>query len=84
MIINLKFYFIKPLTIVVSKANEEMFLDPMPVLCVLSTDGILFMYHVENQLNNYSNICKAPSEISDNVITQLFTTDSKIVSYYCY
>ncbi|VVC28995.1 WD40/YVTN repeat-like-containing domain [Cinara cedri] len=62
----------------ISKANEEIFLDPMPVLCVLSTDGILFMYHIENQLTGYNNICKTPSEISDNIITQLFTTDSKI------
>lgn len=53
----------------------------MPVLCVLSSDGILFMYHIENQLNNYENICKAPTEVSDNIIIQLFSTNSKIVSH---
>lgn len=53
----------------------------MPVLCVLSSDGLLFMYHIENQLTDYKNICKQPTEISDNILTQLFTTNSKIVSY---
>lgn len=53
----------------------------MPVLCVLSSDGLLFMYHIENQLTDYKNICKQPTEISDNILTQLFTTSSKIVSY---
>lgn len=53
----------------------------MPVLCVLSSDGLLFMYHIENQLNDYKNtICKPPTEIPNNIFTQLFTTDSKIVS----
>jgi len=64
----------------VSKSNEEIFLDPMPVLCVLSSDGILFMYHIENQLADYKNICKPPTEISDNIISQLFTTNSIMVS----
>lgn len=53
----------------------------MPVLCVLSSDGLLFMYHIENQLTDYKNICIQPTEISDNILTQLFTTSSKIVSY---
>lgn len=53
----------------------------MPVLCVLSSDGLLFMYHIENQLVSYNNICKPPSEVSDNIITQLFTRSSKIVSH---
>lgn len=53
----------------------------MPVLCVLSSDGLLFMYHIENQLVNYNNICKPPTEVSDNIITQLFTRSSKIVSH---
>jgi hypothetical protein len=70
------------ITIIVSKSNEEIFLDPMPVLCVLSSDGILFMYHIENQLNDYKNICISPTEISDNIVSQLFTTNSKIVSIY--
>ncbi|KAE9534779.1 hypothetical protein AGLY_008071 [Aphis glycines] len=61
-----------------SKSNEEIFLDPMPVLCVLSSDGLLFMYHIENQLTDYKNICKLPTEISDNIVSQLFTTNSKI------
>ncbi|XP_025410474.1 nuclear pore complex protein Nup214-like isoform X2 [Sipha flava] len=61
-----------------SKSNEEIFIDPMPVLCVLSSDGILFMYHIENQLTDYQNICKPPSDIPDNVVAQLFTTNSKI------
>ncbi|XP_008183683.1 nuclear pore complex protein DDB_G0274915 isoform X1 [Acyrthosiphon pisum] len=61
-----------------SKSNEEIFLEPMPVLCVLSSDGILFMYHIENQLTDYKNICKPPTEISDNIVSQLFTTNSKI------
>lgn len=65
-----------------SKSNEETFIDPMPVLCVLSSDGVLFMYHIENQLADYQNICKPPSEISDSIITQLFTRDSKYVSCY--
>lgn len=65
-----------------SKSNEETFIDPMPVLCVLSSDGVLFMYHIENQLADYQNICKPPSEISDNIIMQLFTSSSKFVSYY--
>lgn len=63
-----------------SKSNEEIFLEPMPVLCILSSDGILFMYHIENQLNGYQNICKPPSEIPTNVINQLFITNSTIVS----
>ncbi|XP_026811459.1 nuclear pore complex protein Nup214 isoform X2 [Rhopalosiphum maidis] len=63
-----------------SKSNEEIFLDPMPVLCVLSSDGILFMYHIENQLTDYKNICVSPTEISDNIISQLFTTNSKIIN----
>lgn len=54
----------------------------MPVLCVLSSDGILFMYHIENQLTDYINICKQPSEVADNTVTQLFTTNSKIVRCY--
>lgn len=54
----------------------------MPVLCILSSDGILFMYHIENHLINYENICRAPLEISDNIIAQLFNTNSKIVSYF--
>lgn len=53
----------------------------MPVLCVLSSDGILFMYHVENQLTDYTNICKPPSEVSDSILSQLFTTYSKTVSH---
>lgn len=53
----------------------------MPVLCVLSSDGLLFMYHIENHLVNYNNICKPPSEVSDNIMTQLFTRSSKIVSH---
>jgi len=53
----------------------------MPVLCVLSSDGILFMYHIENQLTDYQNICKPSSEVPDNILTKLFTTDSKIVSH---
>ncbi|KAL5241348.1 hypothetical protein ACI65C_008758 [Semiaphis heraclei] len=61
-----------------SKSNEEIFLDPMPVLCVLSSDGILFMYHIENHLTDYINICKPPTEVSDIIISQLFTTNSKI------
>ncbi|XP_025202732.1 nuclear pore complex protein Nup214-like isoform X1 [Melanaphis sacchari] len=61
-----------------SKSNEEIFLDPMPVLCVLSSDGILFMYHIENQLADSKNICKPPTEISDKIISRLFTTSSKI------
>ncbi|CAI6366283.1 unnamed protein product [Macrosiphum euphorbiae] len=61
-----------------SKSNEEIFLEPMPVLCVLSSDGILFMYHIENQLTDYKNICKPPTEISDDIVSQLFTTISKI------
>lgn len=65
-----------------SKSNEEIYIDPMPVLCVLSSDGILFMYHIENHLNNYENICKASSEIPDNIIAQLFNTNSKIVSHF--
>lgn len=65
-----------------SKSNEEIYIDPMPVLCVLSSDGILFMYHIENHLNNYKNICKAPSEISNNIIAELFNTNSKIVSNF--
>lgn len=52
----------------------------MPVLCVLSSDGILFMYHIENQLNGYQNICKPSSEIPNHIISQLFTTNSNIVS----
>lgn len=63
-----------------SKSNEEIYLDPMPVLCVLSSDGILFMYHIENLLADYINICKQPTEVPDNIITQLFTENSKIVS----
>jgi len=65
----------------VSKSNEEIFIDPMPVLCVLSSDGILFMYHIENQLTDYKNICKPPSEVPENILAQIFTTDSKIVSH---
>lgn len=72
------------ITVTVSKSNEEIFLDPMPVLCVLSSDGILFMYHIENQLTDYKNICKLPIEISDNIVSQLFTTNSKIVSKHDY
>lgn len=53
----------------------------MPVLCVLSSDGILFMYHIENKLTGYTNICKPSSELSDNILTQLFTTYSKIVNH---
>ncbi|XP_022170924.1 nuclear pore complex protein Nup214-like [Myzus persicae] len=64
-----------------SKSNEEIFLDPMPVLCVLSSDGILFMYHIENQLADYKNICKPPTEISDDIISQLFTTNSNINNF---
>lgn len=64
-----------------SKSNEEIFIDPMPVLCVLSSDGILFMYHIENQLTDYKNICKPPSEVPENILAQIFTTDSKIVSH---
>ncbi|XP_050433429.1 nuclear pore complex protein Nup214 [Adelges cooleyi] len=60
----------------ISKSNEETFLNPMPVLCVLSSDGVLFMYHIENQLPNYQNICKAAMEIPDNVVSQLFLTTS--------
>jgi len=52
----------------------------MPVLCVLSSDGILFMYHIENLLPGYENICKPSSDVSDDIVTQLFTTNSKIVS----
>lgn len=54
----------------------------MPVLCVLSSDGLLFMYHIENQLVNYTNICKPSSEVSDNIISQLFTRSSTIVSHF--
>jgi len=73
---------IKMKTVTVSKSNEEIFLEPMPVLCVLSSDGILFMYHIENQLTDYKNICKPPTEISDDIVSQLFTTNSKIVSIH--
>jgi len=66
----------------VSKSNEEIFIDPMPVLCVLSSDGILFMYHIENQLTDYKNICKPPSEVPENILVQMFTTNSKIVSHF--
>lgn len=72
----------KKKTVTVSKSNEEIFLEPMPVLCVLSSDGILFMYHIENQLTDYKNICKPPSEIPDNIVSQLFTTNSKVVSIH--
>lgn len=65
----------------VSKSNEVILIDPMPVLCVLSSDGILFMYHIENQLTGYTNICKPPTEIPENILAQLFTTESKIVSH---
>ncbi|XP_050531043.1 uncharacterized protein LOC126899857 [Daktulosphaira vitifoliae] len=60
-----------------SKANEETFLDPMPVLCVLSSDGVLFLYHLENQLCINQNICKPSIELPNNVVSVLFNSISK-------
>lgn len=62
------------LTVTLFVAGENQSLGPMPLLALLSHEGLLILYWAVNKLQGAKSVCEPPSPLPDTSGLHLFTS----------